>query len=146
MPNDIKGVLTRTYEKQISLTEWQTYDSSWDVLLTEDIRQNFVSLFRVLSINQQFSHIISDMVEIYNESHGEDLIDEQPSDSDLLEILRHVFIYEILGFGKQDLEIHQTSKSATLQLQIKLPMLVSDLQVIPENIRQGYGFALHLDL
>ena len=54
------------------------------------------------------------MVEIYNESYGEDLIDKSPTDDDLLEILRHIFIYEIVGLGRQDLEINQSSKSAKL--------------------------------
>ena len=55
LPNDIKGILTRTYEKQISLEEWQRHDSSWDVLLTEDVRQNFIDLLRVLSKKEPFS-------------------------------------------------------------------------------------------
>ena len=61
-----------------------------------------------------FSHLISEMVEIYNESYGEDLIDKIPTDDDLLEILRHIFIYEIVGLGRQDLEINQSSKSAKI--------------------------------
>ena len=146
LPKEVKGLLTRTYEKKILLTEWQKYDSSWDVLLTEETRKHFITLLQTLHSNVQFSHIISEMVEIYNESYGEDLINRNPSDNDLLEILRHIFIYEIVGLGEQDLEINQTSKSATLQLHIKLPICVSDLQKIPQNIRQGYGFSFHLSL
>ena len=86
------------------------------------------------------------MVEIYNESYGEDLIDTRPSDEDLLEVLRHIFIYEIVGLGRQDLEINQSSKSAKLQLHIEVPISVKDLQSIPQNVRSGYRFSFHLSL
>ena len=86
------------------------------------------------------------MVEIYNESYGEDLIDKSPTDNDLLEILRHIFIYEIVGLGRQDLEINQSSKSAKLQLHIEVPISVKELQNIPQNVRSGYGFSFHLTL
>ena len=71
LPKDVKGLLTRTYQKEISLSDWQKYDSSWDVLLTEETRQHFITLLQTLRSNVQFSHFIPEMVEIYNESYGE---------------------------------------------------------------------------
>ena len=146
LPNDVKGILTKTFEKELSLQDWQKHNSSWDVLLTEETRKQFIILLHTLQHNGQFSHLISEMVEIYNESYGEDLIDKSPSDNDLLEILRHIFIYEIVGLGRQDLEINQSSKSAKLQLHIEVPISVKELQSIPENVRSGYGFSFHLTL
>ena len=146
LPKNTRGTLTKTFEKQISLSEWQKYDSSWDILLTKNIRKHFIDLIETLKSKKQFSNIISEMVEVYNESHGEDLININPSESDLLEILRHVFIYDIVGLARQDLEINQTAKSATLQLHVEIPMCVAELQSIPQKLRQGYGFAFHLDL
>ena len=141
LPNSTQGVLSKELIMSLPVVEWQKQGSTWDVLLTESER---LQLARVLIVLRP--KIVQDLIDIHNESYGENRASFPPSTSELADILKDVFVLDLAGVGKHSLNVTSESKMAELRFCCSISAKVDEIIKVNADILKGFEFAVSIGL
>ena len=141
LPKSTQGILSKELIMSLPVVEWQKQGSTWDVLLTEGERRQLAQV--LLTLRPQ---VVQDMVEIHNESYGEQRASFPPSVADLAEILKDVFVLDLAGVGTHSLNVTSESKMAELRFCCSLSAQVDEITKVNTELLKGFEFAVSIGL
>ena len=141
LPNETRGILAKEISVALPVAEWQKQGATWDVLLTEEERQQISNL--LLKIRPE---MVRDVVDIHNESYGAELASYPPTRDELAHIFKDVFIFEVAGIAHHSLNVTSESKMAELHFRYDLEATVKELSELPVELLKGFHFSVQISL